>query len=115
MAYWDGFYYVKLDKWGINFTKVEEEETSIPLTNYSISGDTLQVTIALSSLEDPDSIDINVVTTDSDDETYYDYLDDYFTVNTLLYSTAVGTTGGGPEEGGENFNITEVTAEIISY
>ena len=25
MAYWDGFYYVKLDKWGINFTKVEEE------------------------------------------------------------------------------------------
>jgi hypothetical protein len=116
MAYWeDDFYYVALDEWGFIFTKVEEGSTSMTLNSKSWSDDTLQVTIALSSLEDPDSIDINVVTTDSNDETYYDYLDDYFTIGTTLYQTAEGDTEGGPEEGGANFNITEVTAEIISY
>ena len=111
----DDFYYVKLDNMGFHFAWVEEGSASISLTDSSYSEDKLQVTIALSDLiEDPNSIDINVITTDSENKTY-DHLDSYFTIYTILGSTGEGVVSeGGSEDGGANFDITKVTAEITT-
>ncbi|TFB08549.1 hypothetical protein E3V08_03550 [Candidatus Atribacteria bacterium MT.SAG.1] len=110
----DDFYYVKLDGMDFHFARVEEGSASMSLTDSSYSEDKLQVTIALSDLEDPNSIDINVITTDSDNNTY-DHLDGYFTINTVLGETEEGVVSeGGSEEGGADFDIIKVTAEITT-
>lgn len=111
----DDFYYVKLDGMDFHFARVEEGSASMSLTDSSYSEDKLQVTIALSDLEDPNSIDINVITTDSDNNTY-DHLDGYFTINTtVLGETEEGVVSeGGSEEGGADFDIINVTAEITT-
>jgi hypothetical protein len=115
VKFWeDDFYYVKLDGMGFYFARVEEGSALILLTDSSYSEDKLQVTIDLSDLEDPNSIDINVVTTDSENKTY-DHLDSYFTINTVLGSTEEGVVSeGGSEEGGPDFDIVKVTAEITT-
>ena len=110
----DRFYYIKLEDGFFNFTKVEEGSPVLQLTDSSYSGDKLEVTIALSDLEDPSSVDINVVTTDSEGNNY-DHLDSYFTINTELGSTGEGVVlEGGSEEGGPDFEIVKVTAVITT-
>ena len=111
----DNYYYIKLDNWGFYFAKVEEGSASIPLTDSSYSENKLQVTIALSDLiEDPNSIDINVVTTDSENNTY-DYLDGYFTISTDFGSSKnITDTEGDSGEGGVDFDIINVTAAIAT-
>ena len=115
LFFWDDdFYYVKLESDFFYFTQVEEGSTELDLTDYSYSENELQVTIALSDLGSPSSIDINVITTDSDNNTY-DHLDDYFTIKTDLGSTEEGVVSeGGSEEGGPDFDIVKVTAEITT-
>ncbi|GAI64974.1 unnamed protein product, partial [marine sediment metagenome] len=72
------------------------------------------VTIALSDLGSPSSIDINVITTDSENNTY-DHLDSYFTIYTILGSTEEGMVSeGGSEEGGADFDIVKVTAVVTT-
>lgn len=111
----DDFYYVKLDGMDFHFARVEEGPASMSLTDSSYSEDKLQVTIALSDLEDPNSIDINVITTDSDNNTY-DHLDGYFTIDTtVLGFTETSTDSSGDSgEGGADFDIINVTAEITT-
>ena len=115
LFFWDDdFYYIKLENDFFYFAKVEEGSPELDLTDYSYSENGLRVTIALSDLGDLNSIDINVITTDSENNTY-DHLDSYFTINTDLGSTEEGIVSeGGSEEGGPDFDIINVTAEITT-
>ena len=115
LFFWDDdFYYIKLENDFFYFAQVEEGSPESVLTDYSYSENELQVTIALSDLGSPSSIDINVITTDSENNTY-DHLDSYFTIYTILGSTEEGTVSeGGSEEGGPDFDIVKVTAEITT-
>ena len=114
ISFWDDrFYYIKLEEGFFYFAQKEEGSPELYLAASLISGNMIQVTIALSDLEDPNSIDINVVTTDSDNNTY-DHLDGYFTINTtVLGSTGEGVISGGGT-GGADFDITKVTALITT-
>ena len=117
ILFWeDEYYYVQLDEWGFYFSRVEEGSPSISLTDSSYSENKLQVTISLGDLEDPqNSIDFNVITTDSDNNTY-DYLDNYLTISTALGETVEDIDFQDDlEEGGEDFDIIKVTAEIITF
>jgi len=115
LFFWDDdFYYIKLENDFFYFAQVEEGSPELDLTDYSYSENELQVTIALSDLGSPSSIDINVITTDSENNTY-DHLDSYFTIYTILGSTEEGIVSeGGSEEGGPDFDIVKVTAEITT-
>ena len=116
---WEGnFYYVKFDYLGC-YLYPKEEGSVIPLTSSIFdNGKKLRMTIALSDLGVPSdidfSIDINVVTTDSEGNNY-DHLDSYFTIYTILGSTGEGVVSeGGSEEGGPDFDIVEATAVITT-
>jgi len=107
----DRFYYIKLEDGFFDFAQVQDDFEST-FDGGSFSGNKIQVTIALSDLEDPNSIDINIITTDSDNNTY-DHLDSYFTNSTNLNSTGEGVISGGGT-GGADFDITKVTAVITT-
>jgi len=110
----DEYYYVQLDYWGFNFTRVDEGSSSIALTDSLIGYDEFQVTISLSDLgEAEDSIEFNVVTTDSDNNTY-DYLDNYLTIGTTFGSMEEDYDSGGDSEN-DDFDIIGVIAEIIAF
>ena len=110
----DSYYYIKLENDFFYFAKPEE---SFEYYTGEISDDSksFQVPIVLSDLiEDPNSIDINVITTDSENNTY-DHLNGYFTINTNLGSKppifdSSGDSGGG----GPDFDIVKVIAEITT-
>ena len=111
----DEYYYVKLDDWGFDFAQVDEGSSSITLTDSLISDDELQVTISLSDLGNPSSIDFNVVTTDLDNNTY-DYLGDYLTIGTTFGSMKEDYDSLGDLENDEDdFDIIGVIAEIIAF
>ena len=114
LFFWDDdFYYIKLDDWGFYFAQVKDDSES-SFEEGNISGNIFQVTIALSDLEDPNSIDINVITTDSENNTY-DHLDSYFTINTNLGSKPpIVDSSGDSGDGGPDFDIIKVTAEITT-
>lgn len=116
ISFWDDrFYYIKLEDGFFYFAQVEEGSPELYLADSLFSGNKIQVTIALSNLENPNSIDINVITTDTESSIIYEHLDSYFTVNTVLGSTEEGVVSeGGSEEGGPDFDIVKVTAEIIT-
>jgi len=111
LFFWDDdFYYIELENDFFYFTQVEEGSPELDLTDYSYSENELQVTIALSDLGSPGSIDINVITTDSENNTY-DHLDSYFTIYTILGSTEDGVVSeGGSEEGGVDFDIIKAVS-----
>ena len=115
ISFWDDrFYYIKLEDGFFDFAQVEDDFEST-FDGGSFSEDKIQVTIALSDLEDPSSVDINVVTTDSDNNTY-DYLDPYFTINTDFGSSKnITDTEGDSGEGGVDFDIVKVTAVITTF
>jgi len=115
LFFWDDdFYYIKLENDFFYFVQVEEGSPELDLADYSYSENELQVTIALSDLGSPSSIDINVITTDSENNTY-DHLDSYFTIYTILGSTEEGIVSeGGSEEGGPDFDIVKVTAVVTT-
>jgi hypothetical protein len=108
------FYYIKLENDFFYFAQVEEGSPELQLTDNSYSGDKLHVTIALSDLGDPNSIDINVLTTDSDNNTY-DYLDPYFTISTDIGSSKnITDIEGDSGDGGADFDIVKVTAIVTT-
>jgi len=107
----DRFYYIKLEDGFFDFAQVQDDFESI-FDGGSFSGNKIQVTIALSDLEDPNSIDINIVTTDSDNNPY-DHLDSYFNISTVLNSTGEGVISGSGS-GGADFDIKKVTALITT-
>ena len=109
----DRFYYIKLEDGFFDFAQVKDDFEST-FDGGSFSGDKIQVTIALSDLEDPSSVDINVVTTDSEDITY-DYLDNYLTISTDFGSSENKIdTEGDSGDGGPDFDIEKVTAVITT-
>jgi len=110
----DEYYYIQLDDFGFYFTTVEEGSSSIALTNSSISEDEFQVTISLNDLGNPEnSIEFNVVTTDSNNNTY-DYLADFLTIGTSFGSIVEDYDSLGDAENEEDdFDIIGVTAEIV--
>jgi len=111
ISFWDDkFYYIVLEDGFFYFAQKVEGSPELYLADSLISGNTIQVTIALSDLEKPNSIDINVVTTDSDNNTY-DHLDSYFTISNVLGSTGEGVISGGGT-GGADFDIVKATAVI---
>ena len=116
LFFWDeDFYYIKLENDFFYFAQVEEGSPELDLTDYSYGENELQVTIALSDLGSPSSIDINVITTDSDNNTY-DHLDGYFTIDTtVLGSTVTGEDSAGDSgDGGADFDIVTVTAVVTT-
>jgi len=115
ISFWDDrFYYIKLEDGFFDFAQNEEGSPDLYLADSLISDNMIQVTIALSDLENPSSIDINVVTTDSENK-IYDHLDSYFTINTQLGLTGEGVVSeGGSEEGGPDFDIKKVNAVITT-
>ncbi len=115
ISFWDDrFYYIKLEDGFFYFAQVEEGSPELYLADSLISGNKMQVTIALSDLEDPSSVDINVLTTDLENNSY-DRLDSYFTIYTILGSTEEGIVSeGGSEEGGADFDIVKVTAVVTT-
>ncbi|MBA7552263.1 hypothetical protein ES705_44821 [subsurface metagenome] len=112
---WKGvFYYIKLDFGGC-YLYSKDEESEIELNPSYYGSNKLKITVSLSDLGDPESsIDINAVTTDSDGYTTYDYLDDYFNIGTVLYSTGVGFSSNDLEDDEGDFDIIEVLAEITN-
>jgi len=115
ISFWDDrFYYIKLEDGFFDFAQNEEGSPDLYLADSLISDNMIQVTIALSDLENPNSVDINVVTTDSENK-IYDHLDSYFTINTQLGLTGEGVVSeGGSEEGGPDFDIVKVKAKITT-
>jgi len=114
LFFWDDdFYYVKLEDGFFYFAQKEEGSPELYLTNSLISENKIQATIALSDLEDPNSIDINVVTTDSDNNTY-DYLDPYFTISTYLGFSKNVTDAEDDSGDGADFDIVKVTAVVTT-
>jgi len=116
LFFWDeDFYYIKLENDFFHFAQVEEGSPELDLMGYSYSENELQVTIALSDLGSSSSIDINVITTDSDNNTY-DHLDGYFTIDTTVLGSTVTREdlAGDPGDGGADFDIVKVTAVVTT-
>ena len=108
----DSYYYIKLENDFFYFAKPEE---SFEYYTGEISDDSksFQVSIVLSDLiEDPNSIDINVITTDSENNTY-DHLDSYFNINTNHGSKPpIVDSPSDSGDGGADFDIVSVKAKI---
>jgi hypothetical protein len=117
LSLWGDYYYIKLENDFFSFVKLKDGKESILNGGiFSIDGNQLQATIALSDLGDPQSIDINVVTTDSDNSTYDSLDNNYFSISTNLLSSEERTDWEGDSgAGGVDFDIVRVTAEIIIY
>jgi hypothetical protein len=111
ISFWDdNLYYIVLEDGFFYFAQKAEGSPELDLTDSVINGDEIQVTIDLRDLENPNSIDINVLSTDSDNNTY-DHLDNYYTISTVLGSTGEGIISGGGT-GGANYNIVKASAVI---
>jgi len=117
---WGDYYYIKLENGFFYFVQLKDGvESTLNGGSFSFDGNQLQATIALSDLGDPksiDIIDINVVTTDSDNSTY-DSLDNYFPISTDLGSSEdiPDSEGDSAGDGGADFDLVKVTAEITIY
>jgi hypothetical protein len=112
--FWDAdYYYIKLENDFFYFAQKEEGSPEIQLVDSLYSGNKLQVTIALSDLGNPNSLDINVLTTDSDNNIYDSLDNSYFTINTNLGSKPpINDQEGDSGDGGVDFDIVKVTAQI---
>lgn len=111
----DDYYYIMLDEWGFSLAQVKDDLESI-FYGGSITGDNrFKITIAISDLGDPTKIDINVLTTDSDNHTYDSLSDGYFFMSTSWGSSkTIDDSEGEAGEGGEDFDIKKVTAVITT-
>ena len=112
----DDYYYIKLG-WmeSFYFAQVKDDSESY-FYGGSITGtNKFQVTVAISDLGDPTKIDINVLTTDSDNHTYNSLSDGYFFMSTSWGSSkTIDDSEGDSGEGGEDFDIKKVTAVITT-
>jgi len=112
----DSYYYIKLEGGEFYFAQKEENSPELYLTDDSISENKIQVTIDLSDLGDPSSVDINVITTDTESSITYDHLATYFTVYTenIGFQNPDSDSLGDSGDGGADFDIVKVTAEITT-
>ena len=112
---WQGeYYYIKLDDYGCNLYSKDESASPISLNNCLYNGNELKIKFFLSDLgERETSIDVNVITADSNDSVY-DYLDDCINISTTLYAEGEGISLNDLEEDEVDFDITEVSVEITN-
>ncbi|MGB2783144.1 MAG: hypothetical protein WBC45_04295 [Atribacterota bacterium] len=110
----DDYYYIKLG-WieSFYFAQVKDDSESY-FYGGSITGtNKFQITVAISDLGDPTKIDINVLTTDSDNHTYDSMSDGYFFISTSWGSSnTIPDSEDDSGEGGDDFDIIKVTASI---
>jgi len=112
----DDYYYIKLG-WmeSFYFAQVKDDSESYFYGGSITSTNKFQVTVAISDLGDPTKIDINVLTTDSDNHTYNSLSDGYFFMSTSWGSSkTIDDSEGDSGEGGEDFDIKKVTAVITT-
>jgi len=112
----DDYYYIKLG-WmeSFYFAQVKDDSESYFYRGSITSTNKFQVTVAISDLGDPTKIDINVLTTDSDNHTYNSLSDGYFFMSTSWGSSkTIDDSEGDSGEGGEDFDIKKVTAVITT-
>ena len=110
----EDFYYIKLDDNGFYFGQKKDESLQLFSGESDTSGDKIQLTIALSDLGSPSSIDINVITTDLEND-IYDYLDPYFTISTVFDTSVTRPDSPGDSGDGADFDIVKVIAVITTY
>ena len=112
---WQGvFYYIKFDNLGCNLYSKDESASSISLNDYSDNGNELKIKFFLSDLGVLEtSIDVNVVTADSNDSVY-DYLDDCINISTDLYTEREGISLNDLEDDEVDFDIIEVFVKITN-
>jgi hypothetical protein len=113
IIFWDGeYYYIRLENGFFYFAQVKDDVEKTFYGGSIVSTNKFQVTIALSDLGNPNSVDINVLTTDSDNYTY-DSLGNYFTIGTDLGSSEdIPDSEGDSGDGGVDFDLVRVTAQI---
>lgn len=116
IANWeDGYYYIRLDEYGLFFGEVgnnsEENIGSIPSTETYF-----QVAINIAKLGNPNKIFMNVLTTDKDEETY-DYMEDALslTINDTDFVPYNNIVSDFQQDssGGTNFDIVQVNTSIL--
>ncbi len=112
----DEFYYIiKYEGGFFDFTQVGGVE-SFTGSGEVIEEDEIRVTFDLNDLGNPESLDINVVTTDKDNNTY-DSLDaGYFSIytNRLGATNTINDRFDDSGEGGVDFDIIKVTTLITT-
>jgi len=108
----EGYYYVKLENDIFYFGEILEVGTSEQFMSGTISDNYFQVTINLADLGNPQGIHMNVITTDTDNETY-DALDPDFYINTDLIFPKTETDLLFDSTGSADFDITQVTTTIL--
>lgn len=108
----EGYYYVKLENDIFYFGEILELGTSEQFMSGTISDNYFQVTINLADLGNPQGIHMNVITTDTDNETY-DALDPDFYINTDLIFPKTETDLLFDSTGSADFDITQVTTTIL--
>jgi len=111
----DDYYYIKLD-WMESFYFAQVNDSESYFNGGNITGSNkFQITIAISDLGDPTKIDINVLTTDSDNHTYDSLSDGYFFISTSWGSSeTISDFEDDSGDGGEDFDIVEVTAVVTT-
>jgi len=116
----DSYYYIKLENDFFYFAKpgggFEYYTGEILDGDDDGNKESFRVTIALSDLEDPNSVDINVLTTYSDNNTYDSLDSGYFSINTTILGSKppIVDSSGDSGDGGADFDIIKVTAEITT-
>jgi len=113
LDFWQGeYYYIKLDYWDCKLYSKDESVSSISLDNYSYNGNELKIKFFLSDLGELEtSIDVNVVTADSNDNVY-DYLDDCINISTTLYTIEEGISLNDLDEDNADYDIIRATVKI---
>jgi len=111
----DDYYYIKLD-WMESFYFAQVNDSESYFNGGNITGSNkFQITIAISDLGDPTKIDINVLTTDSDNHTYDSLSDGFFFISTSWGSSeTISDFEDDSGDGGEDFDIVEVTAIVTT-
>jgi hypothetical protein len=82
----DDYYFIKLDDFGFSFGVVGGTDSSFS-GSAEEGDDFFQVSISLTSMDNPDKISMNVVTADTDNEVY-DYLDFGLASNLTINDTS---------------------------
>ena len=108
----EGFYYIKLEQIGFFFGEVLEVGTSEQFMSGTIFDNYFQVTVNLADLGNPQGIHMNVIATDTDNETY-DALDPDFYINTDLIFPKTEIDLLFDSTGSADFDIAQVTTTIL--
>jgi hypothetical protein len=111
--FWDAdYYYIKLENGFFYFAQVKDDFESTFYGGSIVSTNKFQVIITLSDLGNPSSVDINVLTTDSEKITYDSLDNGYFTINAKTLGSIPDIDDSVDSQDGVDFDIVRVTAEI---